>query len=75
MVALEEKTQAWLYWVLWVLALLLIPVFYSDLVPKFLSSWARGFHLKTVGYVYIAIVIGLMFAKQYKKSPAGSVES
>ncbi len=70
MEALNEKTRAWRYWILWILALLLIPVFYSDLVPKVWSSWARGFHLKTVGYVYISIVIGFLFAKHYKKSTA-----
>jgi hypothetical protein len=71
MEALKEKTRAWRYWILWILALLLIPVFYSDLVLKSWSSWARGFHLKTVGYVYISIVIGFLFAKLYKKSSTG----
>jgi hypothetical protein len=71
MEALKEKTRAWRYWILWILALLLIPLFYSDMVPKSWSLWARGFHLKTVGYVYISIVIGFLFAKRYRKSPAG----
>jgi hypothetical protein len=70
MEALNEKTRAWRYWILWILALLLIPVFYSDLVPKAWSLWARGFHLKTVGYVYISIVIGFLFAKHCKNSTA-----
>jgi len=70
--ALKEKKRAWRYWILWILALLLIPVFYSDLVPRSWSWWARGFHLKTVGYVYISIVIGFLFAKLYKKSSTGS---
>jgi hypothetical protein len=68
MEAFKEKTRAWRYWILWILALLLIPVFYSDLVLKPWSWWARGFHLKTVGYVYISIVIGVLFAKLYKKN-------
>jgi hypothetical protein len=72
MEALKEKTRAWRYWILWILAMLLIPVFYSDLVPRSWSWWARGFHLKTVGYIYISIVIGFLFAKYYKKSPARS---
>ncbi len=72
MEALKEKTRAWRYWILWILALLLIPVFYSDLVLKSWSLWARSFHLKTVGYVYISIVIGFLFAKLYKKSSTGS---
>jgi hypothetical protein len=69
MEALKEKTQAWRYWILWILALLLIPVFYSDVVFKSWSMWARGFHLKTVGYVFISIVFGFLFAKYYRKSP------
>jgi hypothetical protein len=73
MEALKEKHRAWRYWLLWGLALLLIPVFYSDLVLKSWSWWARGFHLKTVGYVYISIVIGVLFAKYYKKSFNGNV--
>ncbi len=67
MEAFKKKTRAWQYWILWILALLLIPLFYSDLVLKSWSSWARGFHLKTVGYVYISIVIGLLFAKYSKE--------
>ena len=68
MEALKEKKRASWYWILWILALLLIPVFYSDLVLKSWSWWARGFHLKTVGYIYISIIIGFLFAKQYRKS-------
>jgi hypothetical protein len=73
MEALKEKTRAWRYWSLWILALLLIPLFYSDLVLKSWSLWARGFHLKTVGYVYISIVFTFLFAKYYRKSSVGSV--
>ncbi len=68
--ALEEKTRAWRYWIIWIIALLLIPVFYSDLVLKSWSWWARGFHLKTVGYVYISVIIGFLIAKQYRTSSA-----
>lgn len=70
--ALKEKTRAWRHWILWILALLLIPLFYSDLVPRSWSLWSRSFHLKTVGYVYISIVIGFLFAKYYRKSPTGN---
>lgn len=72
MEALKEKTRAWRYWILWILALFLIPVFYSDLMLKSWSWWARSFHLKTVGYAYISIVIGILVAKLYKKSSADS---
>ncbi|MGD9345640.1 MAG: glycosyltransferase family 87 protein [Candidatus Aminicenantes bacterium] len=68
MEAFKEKIRARLYWLFWALALFLIPVFYSDLVLKSWSWWARGFHLKTVGYVYISVVMGILFAKRYKKS-------
>lgn len=73
MEALKEKTRAWRYWVLWIVALLLIPLFYSDLVLKSWSWWARGFHLKTIGYVYISIVIGFLFAKHRKMISSGSL--
>lgn len=75
MEAFKEKTQAWRYWMLWILTMLLIPVFYSDLVLKSWSWWARGFHLKTVGYVYISIIIGILFTKYYKNSSTSSVVS
>ena len=68
MEAFKQKSRAWLAWFLWALALLLIPLFYSDLVLKSWSLWARSFHLKTVGYVYVSIVIGILFAKYYKIS-------
>jgi len=68
MEALEERARAWRYWFLWALALVLIPVFYSDLVLKSWSWWARGFHLKTVGYVYISIVIGVLISKYHKRN-------
>jgi hypothetical protein len=74
MEALKEKTRSWRYWILWILSLLLIPVFYSDLVLKSWSWWARGFHLKTVGYVYISIILGILFVKYYRKQSTGSVE-
>ncbi len=75
MEALEEKTRVWRYWILWILALLLIPLFYSDLVLRSWSLWARSFHLKTIGYVYISIIIGILFAKYYKKSSTDTVVS
>jgi hypothetical protein len=69
--ALDNKDRAKLYWVLWSVALLLIPIFYSDLVPKNWGEWARGFHLKTIGYFYVAVVLGLIFWRRYHhKRPA-----
>jgi hypothetical protein len=72
MEAFQEKARAWRHWILWILALILIPLFYSDLMLNSWSEWARGFHLKTVGYVYISIVIGVLFAKYYKKNSTDS---
>lgn len=66
--ALSEDKQTWMYWVFWIMALLLIPVFYSDLMFRSWSLWARGFHLKTIGYFWLSGIIGFLFLKEYKKS-------
>jgi hypothetical protein len=65
--ALARKNRAWLYWILWGLALLLVPLFYTDLVPKVWSEGARGFHLKTVGYIYILTILGVIFHNRYRR--------
>jgi hypothetical protein len=71
--ALSDEKRRWLYWTLWAIALILVPVFYSDLVPKDWSEWARGFHLKSVGYVYVLAVTSLIFYQRYRVTgqPAG----
>jgi len=68
--AVKSERQAWIFWVFWVLSLILIPLFYSDLVPRAWTLWARGFHLKTVGYILVMLVNSWIFYKLFKKSRA-----
>ncbi len=75
MAALYEKEHSWIYWVSWIMALLLIPVFYSDLVFRSWSWWARGFHLKTIGYFFVSIIIGFLLVKYYRKGAAEDIGS
>ncbi len=63
--ALSDRKRAALYWAHWGIALMLIPVFYSDLVPNHWGEWARAFHLKTIGYLYVSIVLGFIFRRRY----------
>lgn len=63
MTALHDQKRPWIYWICWIAALALIPLFYSDLVPNAWLLWARGFHLKTVGYLFVAIVLGVIVQK------------
>jgi hypothetical protein len=66
MQARQVQKNAWLYWISWALALLLIPWFYSDGVPQAWTLWARAFHLKTIGYVFVSLVLGHIFYLQYR---------
>lgn len=68
--AVEERERRWLYFSLWAVALVLIPAFYSDLVTHDMSQWARGFHMKTVGYVFTVAVVGTLFWKDKKTGVA-----
>ncbi|NOR14857.1 MAG: DUF2029 domain-containing protein [Candidatus Aminicenantes bacterium] len=61
MQAWRAQKHAWFYWISWALALLLIPWFYSDGVPQAWTLWARAFHLKTIGYVLVSLVLGYIF--------------
>jgi len=63
--ALSDRKRAGLYWALWGIALVLVPLFYSDLVPNDWGEWARAFHLKTIGYLYISVVLGFIFRRRY----------
>jgi len=79
MFAWQAKKHAWLFWLFWALALLLIPWFYSDGVPEAWTLWARAFHLKTIGYVFVSLVLGAIFYRHYRaqdqdiENQAGSV--
>ena len=68
MEAVEDERHRRFYLLLWAISLVLIPVFYSDLVTYNMSQWARAFHLKTVGYVYTAVVIGVLSWKHRSRS-------
>ena len=63
--ALSGRKRAALYWVHWGIALMLVPIFYSDLVPNNWGEWARAFHLKTIGYLYVSVVLGFVFCRRY----------
>ena len=63
--ALSDRKRAALYWALWGVALVLIPLFYSDLVPNDWGEWARAFHLKTIGYLYVSVVLAFIFRRRY----------
>ncbi|MFC2163428.1 glycosyltransferase family 87 protein [Acidobacteriota bacterium] len=67
MEAIRAKTKAWIFWIAWVVSLLLVPTFYSDIVPRAWLLWARGFHLKTVGYLFLSIVIGWLICRDWKQ--------
>jgi hypothetical protein len=70
MEALKDEKKRRLYLLLWVIALILVPAFYSDLVTHDMSQWARALHLKTVGYVYITVVVAVLFWKYRSRAPA-----
>ena len=67
MEAVQDERHWRLFGLLWLISLVLIPVFYSDLVSYDMSQWARGFHLKTVGYLYTAVVVGVIFWKRWSR--------
>ncbi|MBN1224325.1 MAG: DUF2029 domain-containing protein [Candidatus Aminicenantes bacterium] len=69
MAALSTSRRAWIYWSSWVMSLLLIPVFYSDIVPRAWLLWARAFHLKTVGYIFLTGIVGWLFFRLWKENP------
>jgi hypothetical protein len=66
MQAWQAQKHAWFYWLSWGLALLLIPWFYSDGVPEAWTLWARAFHLKTIGYGFVSLLLGYIFYRHYR---------
>jgi len=71
MEAIRAKKKAWMFWAAWVVSLLLVPTFYSDIVPRSWLLWARGFHLKTVGYIFLSGVIGRLIYRDWKQGSSG----
>jgi hypothetical protein len=69
--AVRATKRSWMFWSAWVVSLLLVPTFYSDIVPRAWLLWARGFHLKTAGYIFLSIVIGWMIYRDWKQGSCG----
>jgi Glycosyltransferase family 87 len=55
------RARAGVYWILWSVALILVPALYSELAPPVLQSWSRALHVKTIGYLYVAAVLVVLF--------------
>ncbi len=56
-----RRRRATFYWAAWVIALVLVPGFYSELATSSLQAWPRAIHLKTIGYLYVAAVLVILF--------------
>jgi hypothetical protein len=70
LLAMEAFYAGWrrgLFSLLWITAIVLVPFFYSDVVPSSWNLWAKNVHLKTLGYLYLAVVIGILFCRYYKR--------
>jgi len=72
MEALSMPRLQWIFGLLWILTLVLVPLFYSDIVPVSWSLWARHFHLKTVGYLYLSVVVCILFCRHYRRNNAAT---
>jgi hypothetical protein len=68
MEALSAPRLRWIFSILWILALVLVPLFYSDLVPTGWSLWARNFHLKTLGYLYLSVAVSILIYRHYRRN-------
>ncbi len=68
MEALSAPRLQWIFSILWILALVLVPLFYSDLVPLSWSLWARNFHLKTLGYFYLSVTVSILICRHYRRN-------
>jgi hypothetical protein len=68
--AVAGERISWGWTAAWALALALVPLFYTDLVPRAAEGWARSVHLKTAGYLYLFVVnLGLALAYQARTRP------
>ncbi len=68
--AVTKRDRTAIAWAAWVLALVLVPAFYSELATPSLRAWSRAIHLKTVGYLYVTAVLVVLFAT-FEKHPDG----
>jgi hypothetical protein len=60
------------YWLAWGLGIALVGLGYSDIPPAGARAWAREFHLKTVGYLYVLAVNLLLAWRLHRASGAGA---
>ena len=52
----------------------MVPLFYSDLVPKAWNVWAQAVNLKTVGYIWTAAAcLYLVFKHRRQLASPGSI--
>jgi hypothetical protein len=70
--AARTRERAGIYWTAWVLALVLVPGFYSELAPSGLQAWSRAIHLKTIGYLYVTAVLVVLFLESRDTDSAHS---
>jgi hypothetical protein len=69
--ALQTKSRRGIYWLMWAGALALVPLFYSDLVPRAWNLWAEAVHLKTIGYLWTAAACCFLMSKT--RSPLSGI--
>jgi hypothetical protein len=68
--AFAGERVSWSWAAAWAVALALVPLFYTDLVPSAAERWARSAHLKTAGYLYLFVMsVGLALAYQARTRP------
>jgi hypothetical protein len=55
------------------MALALVPLFYSDLLPRAARDWGRAVHLKTVGYAFVFVAnLVLLVVYQTRTRPVST---
>jgi hypothetical protein len=73
--ALEPGSSRGILWFLWAGSLILVPLFYSDLVPRSWNLWAQVWNLKTVGYLWAAAACLWILVRSFRRSAAASAGS
>lgn len=72
--ALEAESHRRIFWFVWAGSLALVPIFYSDLVPRAWNVWAQAWNLKTVGYVWTAAACLFLVIRHARRSAAALQE-
>jgi hypothetical protein len=68
--ALEPGLHRGPLWFLWGGSLALVPLFYSDLVPRSWNLWAQASNLKTIGYLWTAGACLWILIRYFRRSAA-----